>query len=347
MNTPENDLFLQDIHAIAQSPELSSLPKGSSILVTGATGLLGKLAVRALACCGRAFRVIALVRSPERAQAVLGDVLDRIELCVADVTEPLSVEGAVDYILHGASPTDSRFFVEKPVQTIFTALEGTRNVLELAKEKQTKKVIYLSSLEVYGIPDGSKEWIAETDYGYLDPTQTRSSYSEGKRMAECICAAYYQEFGVPVCIARLSQTFGPGVSPHDRRVFAQFARCAAEGTNIVLHTRGNTVRSYCYTADAIRAIFTLLASGTPGEAYNVTNMDTAISIRDMAELVCSLVPRQHLQVRVEIPENGAHLGYNPEMILRLDSRKLQALGWSPQTGLADMLRRLIQSMKQE
>lgn len=341
----------EDIRSIAESGVLDGLETDSVIFITGATGLLGSQMVKALACysqnSGKRLKVIALARSMDKARSVFGSLLDGdcVEIYIGDVTQQLDVDGPIDYIIHGASPTSSKFFVEKPVETIFTALNGTRNVLELAREKQVRKVVYLSSLEVYGIPDG-KEHIAETDYGYIDPMQIRSSYSEGKRMAECICVSYAHEYGVPVTVARLSQTFGSGVAYHDGRVFAQFARCAIEGQNIVLHTQGNTVRSYCYITDAINALFTLMLSGLPGEAYNITNMDTVISIRDMAELVCSLVPDKGIHVQLDIPENVSAFGYNPEMVIRLDSRKLQGLGWQPAVKLPEMFTRLIESMKQ-
>lgn len=342
-----NDILKEDIRTIASAQVLNQLDEGSAVFVTGATGLIGSQIVNALACCDRKVTVIALARSMEKARAAFGGFLDTgaVQVCLGDVAEPLKVEGKVDYIIHGASPTSSRFFVEKPVETIFTALNGTRNVMELAREKQVKKVVYLSSLEVYGVPDGSKEYISETDYGYIDSMQVRSSYSEGKRMAECVCVSYAKEYGVPVCVARLSQTFGSGVAYNDGRVFAEFARCAIEGRDIVLHTQGKTLRTYCYTTDAIIALLTLMLRGEPGQAYNVTNMDTAITIRDMAELVCSLVPEKGIKVCIDIPEDVSAFGYNPEMVIRLSSSKLQSLGWQPTTGLAEMFRRLIASME--
>lgn len=347
-----NPVLRQDMEEVSAYQVLEGLGAGSVILVTGATGLIGSQIVKALAChsqrTGKNLKVIALARSLEKARSVFGQMLEAgcIQVCVGDVTWPLEIAGPVDYIIHGASATSSKYFVEKPVETIFTALNGTRNILELAREKQVRKVVYLSSLEVYGIPDPSCVSITETDYGYIDPMQVRSSYSEGKRMAECVCISYAKEYGVPVTVARLSQTFGAGVSYDDGRVFAEFARCAIEGRDIVLHTQGNTVRTYCYTADALRAIFCLLLSGQAGEAYNVTNMDTAISIRDMGEMVCGLVPEKGIRVCIDIPENVAAFGYNPEMVIRLDTRKLQSLGWNSQVGLKEMFQRLIADMKQ-
>lgn len=341
-----NPFLEEDISRVAHSPILAQLPAGSSIFITGATGLIGSLLVRSLLASDQKIRVIAPVRNLEKAKTVFGGLqhCGRLVLFLGENSQKLDTKEKIDYIIHCASPTGSRYFVEHPAKTIASILDGTRNIMELARQKQVKKVIFLSSLEVYGVPDPSKPTVGETDYGYLDPMQVRSSYSEGKRMAECICVSYWKEYGVPVTVARLSQTFGPGVSYDDGRVFAEFARCALEGREIILRTQGNTLRSYCYTADAVIAILTLLIAGKPGEAYNVTNMDTAITIRDMAQLVCSLVPEKKIRVRFELPANLDAFGYNPETVIRLDSRKLQHLGWQPTTALPEMFLRLMGSM---
>lgn len=351
INCIKNPVLREDIEKIVNSDILCKLEPNSVILVTGATGLIGSQIVKALLCwkekSNTQIKVIALIRNVDKAKSIFEGMLEDedFELCIGDVNQTLKVEGKVDYIIHGASATSSRFFVENPVETIFTALDGTKNVLELAREKAVKKVVYLSSLEVYGVPNSENPYIKEDEYGYIDPMHVRSSYSEGKRMAECVCASYAKEYHVPVTVARLSQTFGAGVDYNDGRVFAEFARCVIEGRDIVLHTQGNTVRTYCYTADAIKAIFTLLFYGEAGEAYNVTNMETAISIRDMAEVVCSLDSENRVKVVIDIPEDIAAFGYNPEMVVRLDSGKIQNLGWKPMVGLREMYDRLIESMK--
>lgn len=345
----KDSVLREDIEILSRSEILNDLAENSAILITGATGLIGSQIVWALACHSlerqKKLHILALVRNAEKARSAFKALIEAglITLCVGDVVEPLKIAQHVDYIIHGASATSSRYFVEKPVETIVTALKGTQNVLELAREKRVRKVVYLSSLEVYGTPDNSKAYISEADYGYIDPMQVRSSYSEGKRMADCMCVSYATEYGVPVVVARLSQTFGPGVSYEDGRVFAEFARCAIEKRDIVLHTQGNTLRTYCYLRDAISGLFCLMLRGKIGQAYNVTNMETAITIRDMAQLVCTLT--EGIRVTIDIPEDIASFGYNPEMVIRLDSRKLQALGWKPEVGLKDMFARLIESMK--
>ncbi|HFI0453919.1 TPA: NAD-dependent epimerase/dehydratase family protein [Streptococcus suis] len=318
-----------------------------TIFVTGATGLIGSHLIYSLVYANRLLKtnmkIVAAVRSKEKAEVKFADCLDEIEIHISDISEPQFFEGDIDYIIHGASVTASRDFVERPVDTIFTSLNGTKNILDLAKDKKVEKVVYLSSLEVYGTNE-SKELITENDYGYIDFTQVRSSYSEGKRMAECLCVSYASQFQVPVSLARLTQTFGPGVEYQDSRVFAQFARSVIESKPITMHTRGETMRSYCYTKDAVAAILHILIKGQSGQAYNVANENTYVSIYDMAELVCQLDENNICTVNIDLQDIN-QLGYNPTVKISLQTNKLRELGWKPTVNLKDMFQSLISSMK--
>lgn len=351
LESPDNAILQEDIEqAVAQNLPLEEL-KDSRVFVTGATGLIGSQVIKFLLCLNRLKKmnitVIAFARNEAKAKKVFPylEEEENLILALGDISGAIEYNGEVDYILHGASPTSSKYFVSNPVETITTAFDGTRYVLDFAREKKVRGVVYLSSLEVYGTPGENAGMITEKDYGYIEPLSIRSSYSEGKRIIECLCVSYAEEYNVPVKIARLSQTFGAGVEYNDGRVFAEFARCAIEGKNIVLHTEGKTVRSYCYTMDAVTALLIILLKGSAGEAYNVTNMETAISIYDMAKLVCDLQPEAGISVEKDIPEDLASFGYNPEMVIRLDSTKLQELGWKPTVDLQGMYKRLIASMK--
>ncbi len=348
--SPNNRVLQEDFELLVKSDTPFEELRGKTVFITGATGLIGSQLVKTLACCNRlkgtGIKIVAFVRDEKKAQKIFGDI-PYIELLVGDINDKVTYNGEVDYIIHGASATSSRYFVECPVETIITAINGTRNILELARVKKVEGFLYLSSLEVYGTPDGTEERVCENDYGYIDILNVRSSYSEGKRMVECLCCSYMSEYGVPVKIARLSQTFGAGVEYNDGRVFAELARCAIEKRDIVLHTRGETVRSYCYTADAVSAIAYILLRGEAGTAYNVTNMSTACSVKELAQLVCRIFKESEITVKFDIPENIGDFGYNPEMVIKPDATRLENLGWKPRTALEQMLKRLVGSMKND
>ena len=171
---------------------------------------------------------------------------------------------SIDYIIHGAAITTSKDMVEHAVETLDTAYIGTRNILNLAKSKKIKSMVYLSSMEVYGVTDTSLNCVTEKNLGYIDILSPRSSYSEGKRICECLCACYANEYAVPVKCARLAQTLGAGIDYNDTRVPAMFARSVVENKNIVLKTAGSTMRPIVYTTDAISGILTILKHGESG-----------------------------------------------------------------------------------
>ncbi|MCR5507783.1 MAG: NAD(P)-dependent oxidoreductase [Lachnospiraceae bacterium] len=316
--------------------------KDKTILITGATGLIGQSLVRHFAACGA--KVISLVRDIEKARRMFGED-ERISYIVTDITR-LDTEGLdIDYIIHAASVTSSRAFIDDPVGVSFTAVEGTRRVLELAKNSGIKSMVYLSSMEVYGAP-ASDEKIYEDHASNIDTMQVRSAYPESKRMCESLCASYHSQFGVPVKVIRLTQTFGPGVRYDDGRVFAEFVRCVIEGRDIVLHTKGETKRSYLYTEDAVSAVETVLLKGTDGEAYNAANEDTYCSIREMAELVASECAPGSIGVVIEDKGNAAAFGYAPVLKMNLSTDKLKALGWEAKHPLKEMYEKMCEWMRE-
>lgn len=314
-----------------------------NILITGASGLIGRNLISGIHQMRPSWHVTGLVRSLERARRVLpeGDWLTLVE---ADVNLPLCVDGRIDYMIHGAGVTGSRQFVDEPVDTIFTAVNGTRNMLELARQKQVKSFVFLSTMEVYGTP-ATDEKISETAPSSVDTMQKRSSYPESKRLCETMCSAYHAQYGVPAKVVRLTQTIGSGVAYDDGRVFAEFARCVVEKRNIVLRTDGQTRRSYLSAADAVNAIMTVLLHGADGEAYNAANEKTYCSILEMAELVAGRFGEGQIQVEVRNEGSGTQYGYAPRLSMNLDTAKLRNLGWEPSESLEQMYSQLIRYMK--
>ncbi len=345
-----NDSVLQeDLENIAKASIEYEKFKNKSFFITGATGLVGASLVRALACINRihglGIKINVLVRSVQKAKDILGDIIERenIGIFVSDITEKLDISCDIDYIIHAAAVTNSKMMVTYPVETIMTAIEGTKNILDLAKDKNVESMIYVSSMEAYGKPLEGKEYVKESDLGYLDCLAVRSCYPEGKRMCENLCVAYGVQHGVPVKIARLAQTFGAGILKTESRVFSQFARSLINETDIVLHTKGDSYGNYCYTSDCITALFTMLLKGENGEAYNVVNEQTNIMIRDMAKMVADMSDGK-IDLVFDIPEDALKYGYAPSVKMKLCGEKLEELGWKPQYDLKEMYQRLIKSM---
>ncbi len=343
----ENKQIVADIKdTLVNCPFLEEMA-GKTIFITGATGMIGTMIIKVLQTYNHhnnaAIHIVANIRNQEKAQHKLVEYIDKnIEWVVGDICTPIVYDKPIDYIIHCASTTTSQDFVCKPVETIKTALTGTLNVLSFAHQKSVKKMIYTSSLEVYGVPDTFE--VTEESNGRIDWTNVRSSYSEGKRMAECICRSYFSEYGVPIVIARLAQTFGAGFEPTDNRVYAQFVRAAVSGQDIVLRTKGATVRNYCYLTDAVTALLLLCIKGVPGEAYNVANEYTTCSIAEMAKIVENL-SNGKTKVVFDLSTDTTQLGYNPEMKIKLLSNKLQELGWKPQNDIQMAFKKAINGLK--
>lgn len=324
-----------------------SMLSGKTVLITGATGLIGSNVVKTLVHLGKEctipINVIAVVRNETKAKNILGEICNDIKFIVGDIVNGIELSEKVDYIIHAASQTSSKKFIGQPIETIETAIQGTLNMLRIAKEKKVEKFVYLSTMEVYGAPD-TDEKIDEKHNTNLDTMVVRSCYPESKRMCENLCVSYMKECDVPVNVIRLTQTFGPGVLYSDSRIFAEFARCVIEKKDIVLHTKGETKRSYLYTQDAVNAILTVLLKGKNGEAYNAANEETYCSILEMAEIVANKCAKGKIQVKIQM-ENISKFGYAPTLKMNLDTSKLQALGWKPEVGLEAAYQRLIYDMK--
>lgn len=317
------------------------------ILVTGATGLIGKAIVSRLYDINKDvgnIEIYAQVRNEDKARRLFSQKKG-VKFLVCDIAEVDLVNLGIDYVIHCASVTDSKSFVNSPVETIMTAIEGTKRILEFSRINHVKSLVYLSSMEVYGTPV-TDEKIDEKHGTNIDTSCARSSYPESKRMCETLCTAYYNEFEVPVKTLRLTQTFGPGVNYNDGRVFAEFARCAIEEKNIVLNTKGTTKRNYLYIDDAVNAILTVLLYGDNGEIYNVANEETYCSIYQMAELVAKNCCEKEINVIINEGDN-VDRGYAPTLNMNLDTSKIRALGWCPKVGLKEMYLKMIADMRNQ
>lgn len=351
----KNSYLKEDLESISNSNQIEwGSFKDKNILITGATGLIGSLIIKSLlytsAKSNLDIKVYALIRDVNKANEIYsefqGEIIQgNLVFITGEITEPIKLDNKIDYIIHAASPTASKFFVSNPVETIDSIVIGTKNIFEFAKNNQVQGAVYISSMEVYGTCEDKV--ITEEDLGYIDPLSIRSSYPEGKRLAECMSASYAAEYGLPITIARLAQTFGPGILKTENRVFSQFAKSVINKSDIVLHTEGKSEGNYCYSSDAVVAVLLLLTKGEGGQAYTVVNEETHTTIIDMARMVAKEFANNEIQVIIDLPEDANTYGFAKDVKLRLSSDKLRGLGWKPNYNLKEAYFRLIESMKEE
>lgn len=315
-------------------------------LITGANGLIGSALCRSLLDSDN--EIIAFVRNDKA-------LADDIKTNPATYVYSSNVDNSqwvldqnlnnVDYIIHTAAPTDSNFMVNNPVETIDSIVLGTKNVLEFAKVKNVKSTVVLSTIEVYGSNLPSLP-LSTSDLGYLDPNRVRSSYPEGKRLAECYVTAYANEYQVKAMSARLCQSFGKEVKSTDNRVFMQFLKSAINNQDIKLATDGSSAQMYIAPDDAVSAILTILHKGESGKAYNVANDQNYISMKDMANLVSEMFTDGKIKVHINTDLSSANK-YPPSRQIYQNIDDLKALGWQPKVSLKEMYQELYNAIKNQ
>lgn len=344
-----NEQLKIDLDELYENCSLFSDLKDSSIFVTGSTGLICSLFIKAVVGYNKKnnsnIKIYALGRNKSKFSTVFdGFLYENLVPLYSDILnlDIHSLDFSVDYIVHGASITASKEMVEHCTETLDIAYTGTKKILELARIKNAKSVIYLSSMEVFGVPDTKLQKVTEKDLGYIDILSPRSSYSEGKRICENLCACYNYEYNVPVKIIRLAQIVGSGIDFNDLRLPAMFARCVVQNKDIILKTNGNSKRPIIYTMDAISAMLTVLLKGNAGEAYTACNSDTFYSIKETAQMICKNLADKKIELIFDIQSKT---NFAPETIMNLSSEKLQSLGWIAKIGIEDSYRRLIKSFR--
>jgi len=337
-------LIKDQVHEIVYTDLLQIIVAGLSwnrfsnktILITGANGFLPAYMVYTLLLLNDNknlnIKILGLVRNEEKAKIKFGALLNRgdFKLLVQDVKEPVVLDQPIHFCIHAASQASPKYYKIDPVGTINANVLGTNNLLNLAKEKNMESFLFVSSGEVYGQVQEENVPTKENQYGYINILDVRSCYGEGKRLAETMCVAWFQQFGVPAKTIRPFHTYGPGLEMNDGRVYADFVSDIVEGRNIVMKSDGSARRAFCYIADATLGFFTVLLSGENGNAYNVGNSKADYSIMELAEVLCSLFPEKNLKVIRDETVTG---NYMKSPIARNcpDTSALEQLGWNSWT----------------
>lgn len=323
------DLYYSDLSAVQQKiPNLSKL-KNSSIFITGATGLIGSCIVDFLinlndtTNAGNKIYIGAL--NTEDAEGRFGKLLDRSDVIYIEYNalKEITFDLHFDYIIHAASLASPELYVIKPVETMLCNMMGLQKLLEYCKEKGIKRLLYISSSEVYGKKENNEPYQIN-EYGYLDILGERASYPSAKRASETLCASYAHEYGIEVMIVRPGHIYGPTATPGDKRASSQFFRDVLSGNDILMKSAGSQMRSYCYSVDCAAAILTVLLNGQVCYPYNIANVDSNITIRQIAEEIAECSGKK---VVFEDPSVADRAAFNMMDNSCLCADALYALGW--------------------
>lgn len=344
----KNDIVRKDIREMMAAVLPWDRLDGKSCLVTGANGMIATYVVYLLMSLVRErgidIHVIALSRNRQRSEELFADFLDdhHFGLLIQDVCMPIHLEGQLDYIFHFAGNASPYYIKNDPVGIMKSNLLGTINVLECAKNKAVAKVIFASTREVYGA-NVKKASLVETSFGYLDCLDARSCYPESKRAAESLCESYSLQYGVGFNSVRIAHTYGPGMKlANDGRVMADLLNCVKQGRNIVLKSKGDALRAFCYVTDTVVGLMYILFHGEKKSAYNLANETEEISIRDLAEMLMRLNPDKSIRIDYDIPSERSSV-YCDYVRIGLDSSRLESLGWKPRIALEEGVRRILGS----
>lgn len=350
MNLYNNELYMEDIWSVAKLPIPWEKLVDKSIVISGATGLIGsflidvlieKNAIDALNCT-----VYALGRNEEKARIRFSNYINDQHFIFIpyDVTCPLIRDDldTIDYVLHLASHTHPMQYSTDPIGTITTNIIGIQNMLDFAVAHHASRFAFASSNEIYGENRGDTEFFNENYCGYINSNTLRAGYPESKRCGEALCQAYKAQRGLDVVIPRFTRSYGPTMLMSDTKAISQFIKNGIAGEDIVLKSAGMQYYSYQYVADSVSGFLTVLLKGESGEAYNISEEHSDVMLKDLAEIIAEIGGKK---VVFEMPDAIEAAGYSTATKARLDGRKLRSLGWAPKYDIKSGLKRTLCILK--
>ena len=340
-------LYQEDLSNVSEVLQKCGRPdRKIKILVTGATGLIGSFLTDALLYYNtqiqRKFEIYAMGRSMERLKKRFSYAgPSEIYLWKHDIMLPMEKGIYFDYIFHLASNADPGQYASYPFETITTNVLGSIHMIQYAKEHPSSRILFASSMEVYGENDGTA--LQESDYGIIDYNAIRSGYPESKRVSELLYRSAVHEYGISCCIARLGYIYGPTMTDSDNKVVAQFLKSAVNGYPLILKSLGKQRRTYCYVTDAVTGMLLIMLLGENGEAYNIADKNSLVTIRQLGEMIAKQAGVE-LQIRNGPDVEKRSVDKNDVI---LNAEKLEMLGWSARIGVDEGIRRTIGILTKE
>ncbi len=346
MNLYDNNLYMEDIECIASLDLPWKKLQEKSVLLSGATGLVGSFLVDVLMCKNIDCTIYALGRDEQKAKQRFLKWADdpHFVFIPYDIKQPFKRKdlGTVDYVLHMASNTHPMQYSTDPIGTITTNIIGVQNMLDFAVEHHATRFAFTSSNEIYGENRGDVEFFDEDYCGYINSNTMRAGYPESKRCGEALCQAYKSQKGLDVVIPRPTRSYGPTMLMSDTKAISQFIKKGIAGEDIVLKSAGTQYYSYTYVADTVSGLLTILLKGECGEAYNIAEEHGDIMLKDLAAIIAGINGKE---VVFEIPDTLEAAGYSTATKARLNGHKLQSLGWIPKYDIRNGVERTITILK--
>jgi dTDP-glucose 4,6-dehydratase/UDP-glucuronate decarboxylase len=341
------DVVGEDLKEISEEiKDLSPKLEGKTVLLAGGAGFLGKYLVSTFDYLNKnslnePCKVIVLDNLIAGLEKNVSEN-ENIKLIQHDISKAFNYEGKLDYIIHAASLASPIFYNKFPLETIDVGYNGTKNLLDLAKEKKLENFMFFSSSEIYGNPLPEFIPTKEDYFGNVSCNGPRACYDEAKRVGETLCVNYGHKYDIPIKIIRPFNVYGPGMRLDDGRVIPAFVTSAINGEKIPMYRGGNQTRTFCYISDATVGWFKALLSEEKERVFNIGNDDWEIKMGHLAEMILGLVGNKDAKIDyIHDTMSVYHDKVDPDRRCPDLTRARKLLDYNPKTNLVYGVKKFI------